>query len=239
MIRLLFALLVLSPTLAFADGAAVLKAADEALNRSDDMYFEYEVVNQEKGTDPKAMELRVWVKDSLRMTEFVAPGDMKGTKALVLKQDQMYIYLPAYKKVRRVSSSLTQGGFLGTTFANEDISTTIYSPYFDAKQLSETEAGTVLELTPKEGTKVGYLKLEMTVDKKTSLPIEIKYFNKKGAHTKTETRSDISCEGDICNAADITMVDHSRNDASTSLLRRAWEVNQGLDDSLFTVRSLQ
>ncbi len=239
MIRLFFALLVLSPTLALADGATVLKAADDAMKRSEDMSFEYEVENQEKGTDPKSMELRVWVKDALRLTEFVAPGDMKGTKALVLKQDQMYIYLPAYKKVRRVSSSLTQGGFLGTTFANEDISTTEYSPYFDAKQLSESETATVLELWPKADAKVGYLKLEMTTDKKTSLPIEIKYFNKKGVHTKTETRSDISCEGEVCNAADMTMVDHSRNDASTSLLRRAWEVNQGLDDSLFTVRSLQ
>jgi len=36
---------------------------------------------------------------------------------------ELYIYLPAYNKVRRVASHATKGGFLGTTYSNEDIST--------------------------------------------------------------------------------------------------------------------
>ncbi len=230
----------LLPAAAFAaDGNEVLTKMDEALNRSEDMTFTYDVVNVEPGRDPKAMELAVIVKDELRMTEFLAPGDMKGTKALVQGQNKMYIYLPAYNKVRRVSSSLSEGGFMGTTFANEDISTTHYAPFYDGAVSSETDAAWVVTATPKEGVKVGYSKLELTVDKTMQLPTEIKYFNKKGQHTKTETRSKFSCEGDVCNAGEMTMVDHSRGEASTSLIRKAWEVNTGVADDVFTVRALQ
>jgi len=233
-------LAMLLPAASFAaDGAALLLEVDEALNRSEDMTFVYDLVNMEPGRDPKAMQLSVIVKDEKRMTEFLAPGDMKGTKALVQGQSKMYIYLPAYNKVRRVSSSLTEGGFMGTTFANEDISTTEYSPYYDGAVTSETDTSYVVTATPKEGVKVGYSKLEITIDKKMKLPSELKYFNKKGTHTKTETRSNFSCEGEVCNAGEMTMVDHSRGDASTSLLRKSWSVNDGIDDDIFTVRALQ
>lgn len=238
--RLLLILALLTPGAAFADeGPGLLKRMDEAMARSDDMTFRYDVLNVEPGVDPKLMKLRVWVKDVLRLTEFEAPGDMKGTRALVLGQDQMYIYLPAYKKVRRVSSSLSAGGFMGTTFSNEDISTTEYSPYYDASVTSEDDAGWTLTLTPKADAKLTYSKLEIVMSKKFQVPLEIKYFNKKGAHTKTETREGTSCEGEVCTAEVMTMVDHTRGDASTSLTRTEWEVNTGLDDSLFTTRSLQ
>ena len=219
--------------------SGLLERTDEAMARSDDMTFRYDVLNREPGAEPKLMQLRVLVKDTLRLTEFEAPGDMKGTRALVRGQSQMYIYLPAYKKVRRVSSSLSSGSFMGTTLSNEDISTTEYSPYYDATLASQDDAGWTLSLSPKADAGVSYSKLELTVSKEFGVPVEIKYFNKKGAHTKTETREGTSCVGDVCTAEVMTMVDHSRGDASTSLTRTEWDVNTGLDDSLFTTRSLQ
>jgi outer membrane lipoprotein-sorting protein len=237
--RLLLILALLVPGAALADeGPGLLKTMDEAMARSDDMTFRYDVLNMEPGTEPKLMKLRVWVKDTLRLTEFEAPGDMKGTKALVQGQSKMYIYLPAYKKVRRVSSSLSSGGFMGTTLSNEDISTTEYSPYYDASLTSEDDVAWTMTLTPKADAKVGYSKLEIKMAKEFEVPLEIKYFNNKGAHTKTETREGTSCEGKVCTAEVMTMVDHTRGDASTSLTRMEWEVNTGLDDSLFTTRTL-
>ena len=238
--RLLLILALLVPGAALADeGPGLLARMDEAMARSDDMTFRYDVLNQEPGAEPKLMQLRVWVKDTLRLTEFEAPGDMKGTRALVRGQSQMYIYLPAYKKVRRVSSSLSEGGFMGTTFSNEDISTTEYSPYYDTTLSGEDEQAWALTLVPKPDVKVGYSKLEISMSKKFEVPLVIKYFNKKGAHTKTETREGTSCEGTVCTAEVMTMTDHTRGDASTSLTRTEWEVNTGLDDSLFTTRTLQ
>ncbi len=222
-----------------SDGATVLAQMDESMTRAVDQYFEYELVNEEKGRDPKVMGLKVWIKGDQRLTEFTAPGDMKGTKALVQKRDQMYIYLPAYSKVRRVASSATSGGFMGTTFSNEDISTVTYGPVYSAALLSETDTDWVLEMTPREGEKSAYSKLEMTVSKKYIQPVEIKYFSDKGQHIKTELRTDYSCQGDVCNAASMKMIDHSRGDAATELIRQEWEVNTGVADDVFSVRSLQ
>jgi outer membrane lipoprotein-sorting protein len=224
-----------------ADGNAILTKVDEALNASEDMSYTFDVVNMEPGQPPKAMQLLVTVKDELRMTEFTMPPDMKGTRALVQGQDKMYIYLPAYNKVRRISSSLTEGGFMGTTFSNEDFSTTHYAPFYDSQLTSEGDTELVLDLTPKEGVKVGYSKIEVTVDRKTMLPKVLKYFNKKGKHAKTETRTRFSCQGAVCTAGEMQMVDHLRGDASTTLIivDGTWQVNQGVDDDLFSVRNLQ
>lgn len=236
----LLAALLMIPTLAAAeDGPSVLAKMDESMSRATDQYFEYEVVNEESGRDPKVMELDVWIKGPMRLTEFQAPGDMKGTKALVRAHDQMYIYLPAYNKVRRVASSMTSGGFMGTTFSNDDISTVLYGPVYDAALQSEAETAWVLVLTPKADAKTAYGKLVMTVDRKYIQPAQIEYFNRKDQHIKTETRSGYSCEGEVCNAESMKMVDHTRGDASTELVRRTWKVNTGVGDDEFSVRNLQ
>ncbi len=236
---LLLALLLIPAFAAAEDGASVLAKMDESMSRAIDQYFEYEVVNEEKGRDPKVMELQVWIKGEMRLTEFQAPGDMKGTKALVRSHDQMYIYLPAYNKVRRVASSMTSGGFMGTTFSNDDISTVLYGPVYDGTLDSETDDAWIVTLTPKEGQKTAYGKLVMTVSKQYIQPTEIKYFNKKDQHIKTETRTSYSCEGDVCNAESMKMTDHTKGDASTELIRRAWKVNPGIGDDEFSVRNLQ
>ena len=222
-----------------ADGPTVLVDMDESMTRATDQYFEYELVNEEKGRDPKVMGLKVWIKGDMRLTEFTAPGDMKGTKALVRSRDQMWIYLPAYNKVRRVASSATAGGFMGTTFSNEDISTVTYGPTYEATLLSEADDHWVIEMKPREGIKSAYGKLHMTVDRKLLQPTKIEYFSDKDQHVKTELRTGYSCQGDVCNAASMKMIDHSRGDASTELIRQAWEVNTGVSDDIFSTRSLQ
>ena len=231
-------LLLVSTAVADERGAQLLSDMDAAMTMADDQYFEYELVNAEPGRDPKVMEIHVTIKGEQRLTEFAAPGDMKGTRALVQSRDVMYIYLPAYNKVRRVASHLTSGGFLGTTFSNDDISTTIYGPSYDGKFVEETETAWVVEGTLKEGQKGAYTKLVFTIDKTHKQPTEIQYFGKKGAHIKTEVRSEYSCQEDICNAGSMKMTDHTKGDASTELVRRAWKVNEGADDSLFSVRNL-
>ena len=151
----------------------------------------------------------------------------------------MYLYLPAYNKVRRVASHATKGGFLGTTFSNEDISTTTYSQVYQGSLKEETVDHWLIEATPREDAKAAYGKLVLQVRKDRLQPSEIRYFNQKGQHTKTETRTGYTCQGEICNAEVMRMVDHSRNGAWTELRRTAWKVNTGIPDSDFSLRKLQ
>ena len=60
------------------------------------------------------------------LTVFDEPRDIKGTAFLsyshALVADEQWIYLPALKRVKRISSSNKSGPFMGSEFAYEDIS---------------------------------------------------------------------------------------------------------------------
>ncbi|MCX7270261.1 MAG: outer membrane lipoprotein-sorting protein, partial [Burkholderiales bacterium] len=55
--------------------------------------------------------------DNKRMTRFLEPADVKGTVSLLVehsdKDDDIWIYLPSLKKVRRLISSNKKDSFVG------------------------------------------------------------------------------------------------------------------------------
>jgi hypothetical protein len=185
------------------------------------------------------MVFEVQNKGAKRLVNFESPGDMKGTKVLVLSRQQMWVYLPAYKKVRRVASHVKQQGFMGTMYSDEDMSTSRYTEAYDATVMKETEGAISLKLTPKADSKSGYAGLEMDLRTDLMLPTEIRFFNAEGQHIKTETRPDYDCENDVCTPTEMKMVDHTRGDASTRLIANERQINKGVSDSVFSVRSLE
>jgi outer membrane lipoprotein-sorting protein len=221
-------------------GERVLRQMDEAMTQAQDQSFIHEIVTQEPGKDPHKMTMKVYIKGKeWRFIEFLEPGDVKGMRVLVRSVTQMYVYLPAYRKVRRVASHVRSQGFMGTTFCHDDISTVTYSPLFTAKLLSENDTHWTIEASLKPGQDYPYAKLEFDVLKNNHQPSEIRYFNDKGVKIKTESRSNYDCQGTICNPKKLRMVDHTRNGMWTEILCHEWKVNTGIKDSHFTVRSLQ
>ncbi|MBL4698745.1 MAG: outer membrane lipoprotein-sorting protein, partial [Phycisphaerales bacterium] len=59
------------------------------------------------------------------MTVFDRPGDIRGTALLsytkILQPDDQWLFLPAIKRVKRISSSNKSGPFVGSEFAYEDL----------------------------------------------------------------------------------------------------------------------
>lgn len=220
-------------------GARWLAGMDEAMNRAKTHHFVYEATSQEPGKGEKKLGLIVDMKGAKRLTEFTAPADMKDTKVLIESPTQMYVYLPAFKKVRRIASHVTDQGFMGLAFSQDDFATQVYSPQYEAKLLSETPTDVRVAATPKAGQSTPYAKIEFTISKDRKLPSEIKYFNAEGKHVKTETRTGYTCEGNICTPGELKMVDHSKGDLWTKMVRKEWKVNVELSDELFTKRNLE
>lgn len=75
--------------------------------------------------------LRIWMLEKpgnagdKTVTIFDSPPDMKGTifaaHAVAGRDDRLWLYLPALKRVKRISSSNKTGAFFGSEFAYEDI----------------------------------------------------------------------------------------------------------------------
>lgn len=63
--------------------------------------------------------------DNMRLVRFLAPADIRGTATLMIENsrgdDDMWIFLPALSKVRRLSASDKSGAFVGTDFSYGDI----------------------------------------------------------------------------------------------------------------------
>lgn len=220
-------------------GDAILAQMDQAMVRGSDYAFQYSAVTVEPGKSPRNLDFDVELKGDKRLVSFKAPGDVKGTRVLVLERNQMYVYVPAYRKVRRVASHVTEQGFMGTAFSYEDISTALYAPVFEADLASETHEIWHLVLTPREGVDTPYTRLEVEIDKTLVLPLAARYYGPTGEHMKTQFFSDLKCYDDVCAPMIMKMVDHSRGGAQTTITASEWAVNTGLPDSRFTVRELQ
>jgi len=230
-----------SPATAALDADEIFRRMDAALTSAEDQFFEYDFIVRKPGEAERRMLFQVTIKgDQKRLLHFLAPGDVKGMKFLILGLSQMYVYLPAYRKVRRVASNVRDQGFMGSAHSQDDMSIVTFSPYLKPRLLSEDAAAWTVEGTLREGLSFPYAKVVLTIDKKMYQPLKLLYFNDRGQHVKTEERVDWVCkDGNICAPGSMTLVDHRRNDVATILRPRKWKYNQGVSDRFFTVRNLQ
>jgi hypothetical protein len=219
-----------------AAGDKLMATMDAALNRANTLIFEYEVANQKPGETEHKLAMSVRIKGDKRLIEFLGPPDMKGTKVLILSPSQMYVFLPAFGKVRRIASHVSDHGFLGLAFSPDDAMAS-YSGAYGGQIASQTATGWKLIATTKDAQATTYSKIEFLVDKDRTLPSEIKYFDATGANIKTETRAGYSCEGSICSPGEIKIVDNTKGHW-TKLIRKSWKVNEIISDDVFTTRSL-
>lgn len=233
------ALAALVPGAASADAAGdrLCAAMDAAMNRAKTHKFDYDIINHEPGKSERTMAMKVLIKGEKRFTEFKAPADMKGTKVLIVSPSQMYVYLPAFKKVRRIASHTKDQGFLGLAFSQDDMATQAYGPTYEGKIAGSSATQTTLVLTPRAGKDTPYARIEVLVNKDKNLPAELKYFNAEGKNIKTETRTGYTCEADVCTPGELKMVDNTKGNWTT-LVRKGWKVNESISDSVFSQRNL-
>ncbi len=221
-------------------GDEVVKRMDEAMTRAQDQSFDFDLITVEPGKGERRMTYHVDIKGtSFRRVEFLSPGDVKGMRMLVVSVNQMYVYMPAFRKVRRIASHVRNQGFMGTAYSYDEMSIVTYGDVFSAKLLSESDKDWTVELIRRPGQEFSYPKLKMVVSKEYSQPTRIEYFSDKGVMLKSEDRTNYECADNLCNPREMKLVDHTRNDLTTRMVRKSWKRNSGIPDSFFTQRALQ
>ena len=229
------------PATASADAAGdkALAAVDTATyGKAKTQFLEYEALIKTPDKPDRTLSLNIRMKGEWRLSEFLTPSDVKGTKVLILSPTQMYVYLPSFGKVRRIASHVTDQGFMGMNFTQDDMSISAYAKMYSATVASDDGKLVKLNLTQKPDSNAPYAKLEITYEKATGLPSVIKYLNDAGTALKTETRSRYTCDAGACAPAELKMVDHTKGGQSTTLTRKSWKVNEQMSDDLFSKRNL-
>jgi len=238
----LFALSLLATGPALADeGADILSQVDEAIGKFEDQALEFRAENLKPGTKaPTTIEFKTKVKGEKSFTEFLAPGDLKGTRVLTMGPTQIYIWLPDFGKIRRVASHSLNQGFMGTTLTQQDMATYSYSGQYTAKVAEQDDKTWTLELATKDPKDTAYDKLVMVVDKGMKVPLRIDYYNDEGTEVVREmTRSNYQCNaGGYCLFGYMKMVDKTTG-GWTTLTPTAAKVDNGISDDIFSPRTLQ
>ncbi len=88
-----------------------------------------------------------------RMVKFLDPADVRGTAMLIIdsknNQDDMWIYLPALKKTRRIVSTEKGKSFMSSEFSNADMSSGSNADFRMRHMPESGKAGTwVIESVP-------------------------------------------------------------------------------------------
>lgn len=164
-------------------------AGTSALNGSGSALIKLKTINR-KGQE-KQQSLLIYrletSSEEKQLIEFTAPNDVKGTKFLSLKntsnnQEEMWLYLPALKRERRIAGHMTQDNFMGTDFTFEEISGSYKDNYLPTR-LADEKIGQrncyVLELQPKDKTSQ-YKMVKMWIWQEELLPLKIEFYNKDG-----------------------------------------------------------
>lgn len=125
------------------------------------------------------------------LTIFDHPRDIKGTAFLsftkILDPDDQWLYLPALKRVKRISSANKSGPFVGSEFAYEDLTSFEVAKY-SYKWLRDEPCGDlecfVVERIP-QYDRSGYSKQIAWVDKSEYRIVKVEFYDRKDSPLKT------------------------------------------------------
>ena len=176
---------------------------------------------------------------------FLSPADILNTTYLIVEKDRnkdKWIYLPSFKKTRKIVSKDNTSSFVSSDFTYEDLDT-IHADEYDASELAEetVEGEPCWRLTAvkKDLTDSGYAKMRLFVSKEKELPIKAELYDKaSGAHTKTLVVRDLKRIQDIWTAHSTVMSDLA-NGTRTTLELKACEYDLDLPAETFTKRNME
>ena len=184
---------------------------------------------------------------------YLTPKNVKGTAFLTYdypdkeKDDDQWLYLPAMRKVRRISASDRGDYFLGTDFSYEDIKleTRVSIEDYTRKTIGEdsedgvhcilVEDKTIDDQTAKE---LGHSRRENCVDDQIWIVRRSKFWDLQNNLLKTVYFRDISKVQGIWTAHKIEVENH-KTGHHTQFTFSDIKYNDGVKDSIFTQQALR
>jgi outer membrane lipoprotein-sorting protein len=230
-----------APSTVYADasGDQALVKVDKMADHFRDQTYTASMEIFRGGSKTKTIEFNMKMKGlEKQYIEFTAPGDVAGMKILMTNADTIWMYSPEFKKVRRVAAHAQEQGMFGSEFGAEDMVMAKLSNAFTAELKGRSGNVATLELAPKPGTTIRYSKLEVDLDKgKGGGIVEIRYYDGAGNHVRTQKRAGWKKVSGKPFPTKISMKNLKTGNETVVHLNDI-KVNQGVEDSLFSKRTL-
>jgi len=193
----------------------------------------------------QALEVKEAGRGDKSLVVFDRPRDVAGTALLshtkITDPDDQWLFLPALKRVKRISSANKSGPFMGSEFAYEDMVSQEVDKY-EYEWLRDEDCGDascfVIARTPVYENS-GYTRQVVWVDNQEYRPIKIDFYDRKNSLLKTLDYSDYQRYlKSYWRASKMKMVNHQTG-KSTLLSFADYKFQTGLAEGDFTSSRLK
>ena len=218
----------------------------ETLTKPQDMQSDMKMTLINKKGKSKTMEFRSFVKDKSKkqIMWFLSPPADKGISFMKIeeqgKPDQMHMWLPAFKKIRRISSRKRNDSFMGSDMNYEDLYTRDKDEYqfeiIGEEKINE-QLCYILESTPIPELKSTYSRHKTWITTVGFITLRENSYDTKGRLLK-EKYFKFEDFGQYKMATQITVKNVQKNH-STELTINNILVDTGLKNDLFHERHLK
>ena len=236
-------------------GLAIATEVDNRDKGWDDVTVEGEMVLKNKAGNESVRKFRSTILEAADASEgdrsiitFSQPRDVRGTALLTHSKiepedDSQWIFLPAVKRVKRISSSNRTGKFVSSEFSYEDLGSEEVADndhiWIEDAACAHDASLTcaAVESRPKN-KKSGYSRRVSFIDLDEYRVHQIDFYNRRGDLEKTLNFTDYQqYEGQFWRAHIMTMKNHQTG-KSTRLSWGEYSFRQGLTDRDFTPQGL-
>ncbi|NOY10296.1 MAG: outer membrane lipoprotein-sorting protein [Spirochaetes bacterium] len=237
-------IIILILTISFSAAAEELTAReilgkiDSVINAPKDRELKAKLILIDRQGNKKEREIVMIQKGEKRMIKFLSPASQRGIAFLNLPGNRIYLYLPAFRRVRRIASDIKNRKFAGTDFTYEDLGNLNYADEYDPVLEETTGEYFVLELKKKEEQKKEYSRLKIWVRRDNFYIKRAEYYDKNNRLRKTVEWKRIKKIGNYWVAGEIEAHD-LKNDHRTKIILSEVKFDTGLKDALFTARYLK
>lgn len=254
-----FSLTFSSPARATDLDAREIMARNETARKLDDLQAKARLTQLSQGKDAKIKEF-AWKrklssnqKDYRTFVRFEKPATVRNEGILILENDggenEVLLYLPAYKKIRRVENQQQTSKFMGSEFSYSDLATPHLSDYQYSggkKAPCPAEAGIecyVVEAKPANRTvaeRTGYSRIVNHIRSDRFVLVQAEYFDPQGKPLKRLEASDFEAVPKDPGkwVAKKTRMTHLPSGNTSTIELSDLRLNAGVADSTFTQQNL-
>jgi hypothetical protein len=179
------------------------------------------------------------------LVRLLEPAEVKGQTFLFSEnkngEDDIWMFVPAFKVTRRVEGSQKKGAFLGSHISFSDLESRDVKQANSVRLPDETiskDEVFVIESTPKDASASDYGKVITYIRKKDYIPVKVKFFAKDGkseAKTLFVQRLDTGANGKTYIKQ---MTIHAKEGGSTTIVLDTLDEKAEIPDAIFSKEQL-
>jgi len=228
---------------------------DKVFNRGtwDDMQGGVELTITNKQGKTKKREIKMWSRSNAKdetsmLMRFVKPADVRGTGFLMIEhqggEDDRRMYLPALRRVNRISASGSGGNFMSSDFTYYDVGMPKLEDWSFSFGADKTVAGVACKTvigtaaTKKVTDDTGYAKVIWYIDPTRLIGLASDYYEKGDRKLKTMEVLKIEEISGVPFGTHMKMSDAHTGHVSEMRFVEL-KTNTGVEDKVFSERNLR